>query len=250
MKAELKTIEFKFERTIAAEPGEVFNAWLDPKVPGNPWNMAEKLLLNPAVDGFFYWAAKGTAHYGRFTEVQRGAKMVHTWVSPNTLGHESTVTVTFEKKGSGTIMTLVHAGLRIMSWRGGMRRGGIIFWGFFRGSLGVGRVRMVRSGVTMANAVESRGYAPVNGLKMYYEVEGTGEALVYIPGAFGFAGLNTVAKLLKNRRVITVDLQGHGRTADIVDRAMSFEQHAKDVVGLLAIWGSSGRIFWGRVLGG
>ena len=43
----------------------------NPKVPGNPWNMAEKLLLNPRVDGFFYWLVKGNAHYGRFTEVER-----------------------------------------------------------------------------------------------------------------------------------------------------------------------------------
>src|SRR5260370_42455912 len=50
-----KKIEVKVERTIPAAPADVFDAWLDPKVPGNPWNMAEKLLLNPHVDGFFYW---------------------------------------------------------------------------------------------------------------------------------------------------------------------------------------------------
>jgi len=48
-----KTIEFKFERTIPAPPGEVFDAWLNPKIPGNPWNAADKLLLNSKVDGFF-----------------------------------------------------------------------------------------------------------------------------------------------------------------------------------------------------
>ena len=40
-----KTIELKFERTIPAPPGEVFDAWLNPKIPGNPWNTAEKLHL-------------------------------------------------------------------------------------------------------------------------------------------------------------------------------------------------------------
>ena len=39
-----KTIEFKFERTIPASPGEVFDGWLNPKIPGNPWNAAEKLF--------------------------------------------------------------------------------------------------------------------------------------------------------------------------------------------------------------
>ena len=47
-----KTIEVTIERTIPTSPGEALDAWLNPKTPGNPWNMAEKLLLNPTVDGF------------------------------------------------------------------------------------------------------------------------------------------------------------------------------------------------------
>jgi uncharacterized protein YndB with AHSA1/START domain len=86
-----KNIEVKVERTILASPGEAFDAWLDPKVPGNPWNMAEKLLLNPHVDGFFYWLMRGTAHYGRFTEVERPGRIQHTWMSRSTSGEESTV---------------------------------------------------------------------------------------------------------------------------------------------------------------
>lgn len=105
------TLQFKFERTIPAAPGEVYDAWLDPKVPGNPWHEADKLLLNPMIDGFFYWLVRGTAHYGRFTRLDRGGCIQHTWVSPYTLGHETTVTVTFEKKGKDTLMTLVHADL-------------------------------------------------------------------------------------------------------------------------------------------
>ena len=111
MNSSKKTIAFKIERTILAAPGEVFDAWLDPKVPGNPWNMADKLLLNPQVDGFFYCSVKGTAHYGRFTEVERPGRLQHTWVSHNTLGEESTVTVTFLKRGQDTLMTLVHSGI-------------------------------------------------------------------------------------------------------------------------------------------
>jgi uncharacterized protein YndB with AHSA1/START domain len=111
MRTATKTIEVKVERTISALPAEVFDAWLDPKTPGTPWNMADKLLLNPQVNGFFYWSVKGTAHYGRFTEIERPARMQHTWVSPNTLGEESTVTLTFTKKGDDTLMTLVHTGI-------------------------------------------------------------------------------------------------------------------------------------------
>jgi uncharacterized protein YndB with AHSA1/START domain len=106
-----KTIEVKVERTIPASLAEVFDAWLDPKIPGNPWNMADKVLLNPHVDGLFYWAIQGTAHYGRFTEIERPARLQHTWVSPNTSGLESIITVTFDKQGDDTRMTLVHSGL-------------------------------------------------------------------------------------------------------------------------------------------
>jgi uncharacterized protein YndB with AHSA1/START domain len=40
MSKPMKTLELKFERTISAPPDEVFDAWLNPKVPGNPWNAA------------------------------------------------------------------------------------------------------------------------------------------------------------------------------------------------------------------
>jgi uncharacterized protein YndB with AHSA1/START domain len=106
-----KTIEVKVERTIPAPQGDVFDGWLNPKVPGNPWNMADKLILNPKVDGLFYWLVYGTPHDGRFTEVKRPAGIKHTWMSPNTSGLESKVTVTFKKKGDDTLMTLVHSGL-------------------------------------------------------------------------------------------------------------------------------------------
>src|SRR5215470_10332425 len=111
MKNSNNTIEIKVERKIPAPPDEVFDAWLDPKIPGNPWNAAEKFILDPKVDGLFYWALKGTSHYGRFTELERPDRLQHTWVSPNTFGAESTVSVTFKKEGENTVMTLVHSGL-------------------------------------------------------------------------------------------------------------------------------------------
>lgn len=106
-----KTLEIKVERIIPAEVGEGFDAWLNPKIPGNTWNAAEKFILNPEVDGLFYWRLKGTAHYGRFTKVARPGRIQHTWVSPYTFGEESTVTVTFRKKGEDTLMTLIHSDL-------------------------------------------------------------------------------------------------------------------------------------------
>jgi uncharacterized protein YndB with AHSA1/START domain len=127
MTAAATTIEVTVSRTIAAPPDQVFAAWLDPKIPGNPWSMAEKLLLHPEVDGFFYWKISGTPHYGRFTELARPGRIQHTWVSPNTLGLESLVTVTFTQQGAGTEMTLVHTGLPDTDAGRGHEKG----WSFF-----------------------------------------------------------------------------------------------------------------------
>ncbi len=99
-------------------------------------------------------------------------------------------------------------------------------------------------------ATKTRGYAPVNGLKMYYEIEGRGAPLVYIPPAFGHAGLNSFPELAERHSVIKVDLQGHGRTADIPERRLSIEQYAEDVVGLLRHLGIAEADFLGQSYGG
>jgi len=83
------------------------------------------------------------------------------------------------------------------------------------------------------------GYAPVNGLKMYYEIHGTGTPLVLIHGG-GSTIQTTFGRVLndfaKTHKVIAVELQAHGRTADI-DRPLSFEQDADDVAALLKYLG-------------
>jgi hypothetical protein len=57
-----KTLEFKFERTIPAPPGKVFDGSLNPEIPGTPWHEADKLILNPKVGGFFYQGWRGSAN--------------------------------------------------------------------------------------------------------------------------------------------------------------------------------------------
>jgi pimeloyl-ACP methyl ester carboxylesterase len=94
------------------------------------------------------------------------------------------------------------------------------------------------------------GYAPVNDLKMYYEIEGTGEPLVYLPPVFGFAGLKSFPLLVRCHSVVTVDFQGHGRTADIPERPITLEQNANDVVGLLKYLRISKADFFGESYGG
>src|SRR5690349_8697247 len=79
------------------------------------------------------------------------------------------------------------------------------------------------------------GYAPVNGLKMYYEVHGSGEPVVLLHGAFMTITNNWtdwIGELSKTRKVIAIEMQGHGRTADI-DRELSSEHLSDDVAALL-----------------
>jgi pimeloyl-ACP methyl ester carboxylesterase len=81
-------------------------------------------------------------------------------------------------------------------------------------------------------------YADVNGIKLYYELHGQSRdgslPLVLLHGGLGAGsmfGANLTA-LAKGRQVILVDLQGHGRTADI-DRPMTLEAMSDDIVALL-----------------
>jgi len=94
------------------------------------------------------------------------------------------------------------------------------------------------------------GYAPINGLNMYYEIEGIGAPLVFIPPAFGFAGRVSFPALMQNHLIITIDLQGNGRTEDIPERPISIEQYAKDVVGLLKYLKIEKADFLGESYGG
>jgi pimeloyl-ACP methyl ester carboxylesterase len=78
-------------------------------------------------------------------------------------------------------------------------------------------------------------YAPVNGLNMYYEIHGTGQALVLLHGAFSAIGTSFGAllpELAKTRQVIAFEQQAHGRTADI-DRPLTIEQMADDTAAAL-----------------
>ena len=107
-----KAVEIKLERTIPAPPGEVFDAWLDPRIPGTLWHENQKLIFDPTVDGLWYLlSSKGSPHYGRFIAIDRPGRLQHSWMSRHTLGEESLVTVTFQTKGEGTLMTLRHSGL-------------------------------------------------------------------------------------------------------------------------------------------
>ena len=82
------------------------------------------------------------------------------------------------------------------------------------------------------------GYAPVNGLKLYYEIRGSGEPLLLLHG--GVVGISmfgpNLDALSQKEKVVAVELQGHGHTAD-VDRPLSYEALADDVYALLKYLG-------------
>jgi pimeloyl-ACP methyl ester carboxylesterase len=99
---------------------------------------------------------------------------------------------------------------------------------------------------------KEKGYAPVDGLKMYYEIYGEGKPLVLIHGAFMTINTNfgdIIPELSKNRKVIALELQGHGRTADI-DRPFSAETMADDVAALLQYLKIESADIFGYSLGG
>jgi len=87
----------------------------------------------------------------------------------------------------------------------------------------------------VSKTLKSSGYAPVNGLKMYYEIHGDGKPLVLLHGSYMTIDLNfaqLIPELAKKRKVIALEMQGHGRTGDI-DRPYSYTSLASDIDGLL-----------------
>ena len=77
-------------------------------------------------------------------------------------------------------------------------------------------------------------YADVNGIRLYYEIRGSGRPLVLLHGGLGSSDMfgPNLEALGKGRQLIPVDLQAHGRTADI-DRPLSTELMAGDIAALI-----------------
>ena len=111
----MKTSELTVSRTIPGAADKVFDTWLDPKSPGGLFFRVERSIVNPVVDGLFYFLVKHEGrlwpHYGRFIRLERGSAIEHTWVSEATRGLETIVTLTFAPCDGGTEVTLHHANL-------------------------------------------------------------------------------------------------------------------------------------------
>lgn len=80
-------------------------------------------------------------------------------------------------------------------------------------------------------------YATVNGVKMYYEIHGSGRPIVLLHGgmhsiATSFA--KQIPVLARNHRVIAIEQMGHGHTPDVAGRKLSYDGMAEDTAALLA----------------
>ncbi len=92
---------------------------------------------------------------------------------------------------------------------------------------------MTATAGTAENAGSGR-YADVNGINLYYEMHGTGRPLILLHGGLGSGEMfgPTLPALAEHHQVVLVDLQGHGRTADI-DRPLDVRLMAGDIAALI-----------------
>jgi len=100
-------------------------------------------------------------------------------------------------------------------------------------------ITILLSAVFQSNGQQTKpsatGYVPVNGIKVYYETYGEGKPIILLHGAFMTIGMNwgeLIPILSKNRKVIAIEMQGHGHT-QFSERKLSHTTLASDVVGVM-----------------
>jgi pimeloyl-ACP methyl ester carboxylesterase len=104
--------------------------------------------------------------------------------------------------------------------------------------VGAAALRLTPEGLAITDnpsTLVRSGYAPINGLEMYYEVHGAGGVpLLLLHGSMGSLEMfrPLLPALTTGRQVVAVDQQAHGRTADI-DRPLRYEQLADDAAAIL-----------------
>src|SRR5215207_5163834 len=99
------------------------------------------------------------------------------------------------------------------------------------------RQTMTGAHMTTDWTTETKGigeYAEVNGINLYYETHGAGRPMILLHGGLGSGEMfgPTLPALAEHHQVILVDLQGHGRTADI-DRPIDIRLMADDIAALI-----------------
>lgn len=255
--------ELVITREIAAPRELVFAAWTDPRHVAHWWG--PKDFTNPVceVDArpggallIHMRAPDGVIHpiRGTFLEVVPPARLVfRTAALEDELGNaqlEVINTVTFEAIGAATKLTLRAAIVTATDAAAAALDGREAGWNQSLDRLAdyvaAAGATVNDRGRAMVHASPGEnprpatllrtGYAPVNGLQMYYEIHGAGDPLVLLHG-----GLETIAfslggallpSLAETRQVIAIEQQGHGHTADI-DRPLTYERLVEDTAALL-----------------
>jgi len=116
MTAEVLDTTLTITRQLPASPEDVFDAWTKPDVISQwlcPFDTkVVRADLDVRVGGKYYLDMQGEEklhkHEGEYVEIDRPNRLVFTWISAGTHQETSLVTVTFEKSGKGTALTLVH----------------------------------------------------------------------------------------------------------------------------------------------
>ena len=96
-------------------------------------------------------------------------------------------------------------------------------------------VCLAQQAANTKTTLKTSGYAPVNGIKVYYEVHGEGKPLVLLHGAYMTINLNwaqLIPELAKTRKVIALEMQGHGHSP-FSERELSITNLASDVEGVM-----------------
>jgi pimeloyl-ACP methyl ester carboxylesterase len=95
-------------------------------------------------------------------------------------------------------------------------------------------------------------YADINGLRLYYEIHGSGRPIILLHGGLGSGEMfgPVIGLLAANHQVVVPDLQGHGRTADIDDRPIDMRLMADDIAALIDHLGLDRPDLVGYSLGG
>ncbi len=122
---------------------------------------------------------------------------------------------------------------------------------FRKAAIAIAAALGLSTAAASALSAPDSGYALVNGLRMYYEARGSGPPLVLLHGGLGAIEMYApiLPVLSASHRVIAVDLQAHGRTADI-DRPLRLELMADDVAALIRQLGLAKADLMGYSLGG
>ena len=116
MTAEVLETTLTITRQLPASPEDVFDAWTTPDIL-RQWmcpfdTKVVRADLDLRVGGKYFIDMQGEEalhkHEGEYMEIDRPNRLVFTWISAGTHQDTSLVTVTFEKSGDGTALTLVH----------------------------------------------------------------------------------------------------------------------------------------------